>query len=51
VRAACAGPIPAADVARIAGWPSHAARARRVAEALVAEGILVAGAAGELSLT
>ena len=50
VRAACTGPIPAADVARVAGWPAHAARARRVAEALVAEGILVVGAAGELSL-
>ena len=50
VRAACTGPIPAADVARVAGWPAHAARARRVAAALVAEGILVAAPAGELSL-
>jgi len=50
VRAACAGPIAAADVARVAGWPSQLARARRVAEALVAEGFLVRESTGDLSL-
>jgi A/G-specific adenine glycosylase len=50
VRAACAGAIAPDDVARAAGWPSQAARAQRVAAALVAEGILGRGPSGELWL-
>ncbi len=50
VRAACAGPIARRDVVRAAGWPRQTARTRRVADALVAEGILVRGPSGELSL-
>ncbi len=50
VRAACVGPIASADLAQIAGWPSDLERARRVAGALVAEGILVRGPAGDLRL-
>ncbi len=50
VRAACAGPIASGDVARAAGWPSQASRARHIAEVLVAEGILVRGPSGELRL-
>jgi len=50
VRAACAGPIAPGEVAAIAGWPTQDGRAHRVAEALCAEGILVHGRSGELSL-
>lgn len=50
VRAACAGPIAPADLARVAGFPERVARARRVADALVNEGILLRGPGGELTL-
>lgn len=48
VRAALGGPIDADEVAAAAGWPSDVARARRVAAALVREGLLVADEAGRL---
>jgi A/G-specific adenine glycosylase len=50
VRAACSGPIASRDLARIAGWPSDVARARRVVEALVGEGIFVRLPAGDFTL-
>ena len=50
MRAACAGPIAPADLARVAGFPERVARARRVADALVNEGILVRLPGGELTL-
>jgi A/G-specific adenine glycosylase len=50
VRAACDAPVSPADLARVAGWPADVDRAHRVAEALVADGLLVCGAGGELRL-
>jgi len=50
VRAACLAPVRADDVATVAGWPDDAARARRIADDLVAEGLLVRSATGVLAL-
>jgi A/G-specific adenine glycosylase len=44
------GPLPAATLARAAGWPDDDARAARVAASLVADGLAVAGADGTVSL-
>lgn len=40
LRAAARGPLPAVDVAAVAGWTDDPARARRVVAALVDEGLL-----------
>jgi A/G-specific adenine glycosylase len=34
-----AGPVPIADIPAVAGWPDNAARAHRVADSLVADGL------------
>ncbi len=44
------GPLPPGDLAAAAGWPDDPVRARRVAGALVAEGLAVRGAGGFLRL-
>ena len=44
------GPVAAADVARIAGWPHDPERAERVAASLVADGLAVRADDGALSL-
>ena len=41
VAALCAGPVPAADVAAVMGWPDDPARADRVAVGLLADGLAV----------
>jgi len=50
VAALRAGRVPAAQVAAVCGWPHDAARARRVADALVAEGLARRGPGGTLTL-
>lgn len=46
VRAALAGPVPATALAATAGWPDDPVRARRVAGALVVEGLLASDGLG-----
>jgi A/G-specific adenine glycosylase len=41
VAALCAGPVPAADVAAVMGWPDDPARADRVAVGLLEDGLAV----------
>ena len=41
MHAAARGPVPVADVAAAAGWPTQPARARSAADSLVADGLLV----------
>jgi A/G-specific adenine glycosylase len=50
VRAACAAPIRLGELAELAGWPDDPGRARRVASALVTEGVLAETPGGELRL-
>ncbi len=50
VRRLCAGSLAPADVAEAAGWPRDPGRARRAADALVAEGLATRDAAGVLHL-
>jgi A/G-specific adenine glycosylase len=50
VRAACDGPVLPAQLGQITGWIADEGRARRVAAALVADGLLVEGPGGELRL-
>lgn len=50
VRAALAGPVGAAALAQVAGWPEEPGRAARVAAALVAEGLLADDGAGGVRL-
>ncbi|MCB0959851.1 MAG: A/G-specific adenine glycosylase [Acidimicrobiales bacterium] len=44
------GPVRAADVARVAGWPDDPERAGRVAASLVADGLAIADEVGTLRL-
>ncbi|MGH9081239.1 MAG: A/G-specific adenine glycosylase, partial [Acidimicrobiales bacterium] len=44
------GPVAPGDVATAAGWPDDAGRARRIAGALVAEGMAVGGSGSTLRL-
>jgi A/G-specific adenine glycosylase len=44
------GPVAAADVALLAGWPDDPARAERVAASLVTDGLAARTASGDLSL-
>ena len=46
----CDRPIAASDLARMAGWPDDAARARRIADALVVDGLARWGEASQLLL-
>jgi A/G-specific adenine glycosylase len=50
VSALRAGPVDPVDLPGAAGWPDDPARARRVSDALVAEGLAVRDAAGTLRL-
>jgi A/G-specific adenine glycosylase len=43
-------PLPAAEVARVAGWPEEPGRAERVAAGLVADGLVVRATDGSLRL-
>lgn len=50
VAALRAGPVPPTGLAAAAGWPDDRARARRVADGLVAEGLVVRDTDGTLRL-
>jgi A/G-specific adenine glycosylase len=50
VAALRAGPVAAARLADVAGWPGDPARARRVAEGLVTDGLAEPDGAGGLRL-
>jgi A/G-specific adenine glycosylase len=50
IEAARRAPVPVVALADAAGWPGDAARARRIAARLIAEGLLTADATGALVL-
>ena len=50
VAALRAGPVPAADIAAVAGWPDDPDRAERVAATLVRDGLVVRDPDGTLAL-